>query len=456
MWAKAANSSAQVKIATVLLTLIPLYYFSYRLISRSNKSHPTTKASKILNRTKWQQQWLETDLLQPWDPLPIQMKCNETKWISNLVFDLVNANGGVGNIRAEILDFLFYAIESGASIILPSMAIRRDDDLSKVVGAEEADFSYMFDELWFLEAMRKACPQMRIYESAEELGDGWKKEEQTYDPRVPWSRKDLSQGQWKQQTADWLAGRKITADVSAVVAIEHTMWETNCRGERPAFRRALGMVLHVRPDVRRYAAIAMFNMAATERLDLLPTDRIHRKAFYGAHLRTEADTIAAGWLWPPSDAEIGLDFTLQTSYYMQAAVTHGLSIIFAASGNASEVERFKQVAAANRPPLTVLSKWDLLSEAEGDALQAMHWDQQALVDLEILKRCSVFGGVAKSSFSFLIAVARTTYMEEEDEAIQDPWSARHRDKMVAFENKLNKIWGRNQLNEERIPKGAWP
>jgi hypothetical protein len=28
--------------------------------------------------------------------------------------------------------------------------------------------------------------------------------------------------------------------------------------------------------------------------------------------------------------------------------------------------------------------------------------------------------------------------------------------MVAFEDRLSKIWGRNQLNEERVPKGAWP
>lgn len=455
MWAKAANSSAHFKIATLILTLAPLYYASYKLHSRSNESHRSAITPNILNRTEWQQQWLNTDLLQPWDPLPIQVKCNETRWNSNLVFDLAGANGGVGNIRAEFLDFLFYAIESGASIVLPSMAVRREDDLFDVWGAGRANFSNMFDEVWFREAMSEACPQMKIYGTAEELGTGWRKEGQTYDPRVPGSRKDSSKGQWAQQTEAWLADRKITTDAPAVVTIEHTMWETNTRGERPAFRRVLGMLLHVRPDVRHYAAIAMFNMAKNESPDLFPSDRIHKKAFYGAHLRTEADTISAGWQAPPSDTEFGLNFTIQTSSYMQAAVAHGLSIIFAASGNTSEVEHFKQVAAANSPPLTVLNKWDLLSEAEGDALQAMHWDQQALVDLEILKRCSVFGGMAKSSFAFLIAVARTTYMEEYS-MIQDPWFARHRDTMVAFDNKLNKIWGRNQLNEERVPKGAWP
>ncbi|KAM3420886.1 hypothetical protein BST61_g4121 [Cercospora zeina] len=455
MWARAANSSAQAKIATLVLTLVPLYYISYNLHSRSNESHRSEASPKVLNRTEWQRRWLNTDLLQPFDPLPIRVKCNQTEWFSNLVFDLAGANGGVGNIRAEFLDFLFYAIESGASIVLPKMAVRREDDLFDVWGAGHANFSNMFDEGWFRETMGEACPQMKLYTAVEELGDTWRREEQTYDPRYPRSHKDSSGGAWKQQTKAWLADRHITGDAPAVVKIEHTMWETNTRGERRAFRRALGMLLRIRPDVRQYAAIAMFNMAMTEAMDLSPTDRIHKQAFYGAHLRTEADTISAGWLAPPSDRESGLNFTAQAAYYMEAAVARGLSVIFAASGNASEVEHFKQIAAANKPPLTVLSKWDLLSRAEAEALRAMHWDRQALVDLEILRRCSIFGGMAKSSFAFLIAVARTTYMEEHS-MIQDPWFAPHRNTMVAFENKLNKIWGRNQLNEERVPKGAWP
>jgi hypothetical protein len=38
----------------------------------------------------------------------------------------------------------------------------------------------------------------------------------------------------------------------------------------------------------------------------------------------------------------------------------------------------------------------------------------------------------------------------------DPSVAKHNDAFVAFEDRLSKIWGRNQLNEERVRKGAWP
>jgi hypothetical protein len=72
-----------------------------------------------------------------------------------------------------------------------------------------------------------------------------------------------------------------------------------------------------------------------------------------------------------------------------------LSVIYAASGDPTDLERFKTKAAANDPPLTVVTKWDLLSESEGKTLaESFHWDQQGLVDLEILWRSSVFGGLA--------------------------------------------------------------
>jgi hypothetical protein len=45
---------------------------------------------------------------------------------------------------------------------------------------------------------------------------------------------------------------------------------------------------------------------------------------------------------------------------------------------------------------------------------------------------------------------------EEQGFVMDPWAAKHRDAMVTFKDWFSKIWGRNQLNEERVPKGAWP
>lgn len=169
-----------------------------------------------------------------------------------------------------------------------------------------------------------------------------------------------------------------------------------------------------------------------------------------------------------------------------------MSVIYAASGNATDLDRFKIKAAANIPPIIVVTKWDLLSEAEGTALSAFHWDQQALVDLEILWRCSKFGGLASmcypqgkaapsvyrgefdlclrlfeihanplvrllvSSFSFAVAMSRTAWMNIHDtENVIDPWDEPRFNQDVAFANHLSKIVGRNQFNEERCRQGCW-
>ena len=466
MWARATQSSTQTKIGALVLTLLPLYYLSYKVHPTFSHKTKVATSPEVINRVEWQRQWLETDVLRPFDPLDIQMKCNETKWDPDLVFNLRNANGGVGNIRAEHLDFLFYAMEMGASIILPGMAVRREDELFDVWGAGNANFSNMFDEDWFRKRIAEACPQMEIYEPSEHLEETtWRKVGQMYDPRIPQARKDSTHERWIQQTRNWFKDHNVTSqtetwvdneqETKTIVDVEHTMWETNTRGEHAAFRLALGKLIRVRPDVRRYAAIAMSNFALSQGIHIKPTDGIHQKAFYGAHLRTESDTISAGWLAPPSSTEVGLNYTAQTDYYLDAAVANDLRVIFAASGNASEIENFKVKAGTHQPPVVVLSKFDLLSDAEGEALRKMHWDQQALVDLEILKRCSVFGGMAKSSFAFMIAMVRTAWMEERS-MLQDPWFAPQMNTMVAFDNELSTIWGRNQLNEERVPKGAWP
>lgn len=455
------------KTLLIIGTLIPLYYLSYRL-HPTYGLHSTSKSQTAAHNYSpegLKSLWLSTHLLSPFNPSPIHAFCAQATWRPDLIFNLADANGGVGNVRAEFLDFLFYAMEAGASIVLPGMARRNEEKLFDVWGAGRAGFETMFDREWFVESLGVACPEMMVWESVEaamEAGHA-KKVEGMYRPEVPFARRDTTREKWLEETESWLKDKGVDLGREdgnlTVVDVGRTMWEVDTRDTRPGLRLNLPMVLRINPNVRKFAGAAM---AALEQMfhgqfnqPLVPTDKLHRRAFYGAHLRTEADTVDAGWQTPCSETECGLNWTTQTDEYMQHAVLNSLEIIYVASGNASEIERFKVKAAANSPRLTVVDKWDLLSEEQSAELKKLHWDQQALVDLEILMRCSVFGGMAKSSFAFMIAMARSTWMEEQ-RYVMDPWAAKHEDAFVTFENKLNKIWGRNQLNEERVPKGAWP
>jgi hypothetical protein len=455
------------KLGLLACTLFPLYYISYHvhpiygILSRGNRDGVGGITTPFQTTpSDFQSLWLQTTLLQPFDPAPVRAYCKKTKWHPNLIYNLPNANGGVGNVRAEILDFLFYAIEAGAGIIVPGMARRSEEVLFDVWGAGRANFETMFDREWFEESLKDACPGLKLYDAADDaIVLNGRKVEEVYWPEHPSARRHTTREKWVQEMNAWLEARNVDDGQVTIVDVERTMWQVDTRNTPPGFRVNMPQVLRVNPDIRQYAGAAMAELARRFQWDfpspLVPTDRLHLGAFYGAHLRTEADTISALWQVPCTEFECGLDWTAQTDAYIQHAERKKLNILYTASGNATEIARFKVKAAARREPLAVVDKWDLLTEQQAEELKALHWDQQALVDLEILLRCSVFGGMAKSSFAFMIVTARNAWMEEHG-YVMDPWSAKQLDPTVVFEDQLQKIWGRNELNEDRVPKGAWP
>lgn len=56
----------------------------------------------------------------PWDPTPVAQLCAETKfWPNDLYYNCWDSQGGIGNVRQDILSCLRYAIDSGAGMICP-------------------------------------------------------------------------------------------------------------------------------------------------------------------------------------------------------------------------------------------------------------------------------------------------------------------------------------------------
>lgn len=372
-------------------------------------------------------------------------------------------------MRQQILDFIFFAIEAGASsIILPSIALRVEDHLADLTGGGRANFTYMFDEDFFRSHMRAACPQIRIYSPTDIALEQAIRVPYRYQPTVP-NRREVDKDTWVAATLSWLRHRTaIDSSVSTIVALEATLWEINTRSHLPdGFRRNFGQALRVHPDIRQFAAVAMSELTSDRyNISLDPTDHIHPRAFYGAHLRTESDAAASGYLSTdpginPEDTEYPANWTVQTDVYLKQAMTYGLSTIFAASGDAYELERFRTKGAEHDPPISIVTKWDLLSAEDSKALKELHWDQQALVDLEVLKKCSVFGGYAKSSFAWYIAVARTELMAEKRASgvttAMDAWNApKWGDGRVTFDNGMNMLFGRCATIEHRVFAGVWP
>lgn len=448
---------AQAKLMLCLASLLPLYYFSYTL--RASQAPQSHKSSN-----DFVSQWLDSPLLGPFNTTAIRSHCAATKWRPNLIFKLDESNGGIGNVRAHVLDFALFAIEAGAAIILPGMTVRSTDDLFDVWHGKQANFSRMFDEEVFLERAKTACPGLKVYrpeqvEAMVEKGQV-KVIDDAYDARS--RRVDFDEGNTREAameyTTSWLKNHGVddTTTTKAQVSVRHTMWEVDTRSLGSDFRRTFGLLFPFRADTRRYATLAIQTLAIRYALPINPSDNLHARAYYGAHLRTERDTVSAGWFNPNTATEVGLNYTEQTDAYLAQAAEHSLRVMYVATGNATELERFKDKAEQASPPVIVTSKWDLLPSAEAEALNELDWDQQALVDMEILMKCSIFGGFAKSSFAFAIAVARSTYLEAQGRPLGFGWRAREREPLVAFDDGVSRILGRNELNERKVPNGAWP
>lgn len=465
--------STRSRVIGVVATLMPLYYLSY--VFSTSHNFPFSALSSGLpavqiHPNKFQSLWLQTNLLDPQNLAPVREYCSQQKWHPNLIFDLPGSNGGIGNVRQHFLDFFFFAIEAGASsIILPGMALRVEQHLIDTTGAGHGNFTYMFDEAYFRSTMREACPQLHIYSPTDPVLELATRLPDRYQPIIPYSRRDIDHDAWVELTTSWLNDRKaLNTTAPVIVSLDVTLWEVDTRNNLPlGFRREFSQHLRIRPDIRQFAAVAMSGLtSAPHNISLDPTDHIHPNAFYGAHLRTESDAVEAGFFSSdpsinPISAEYAANWTVQTDAYLTQATRYGLTTIFAASGNETDLERFRVKAAEYTPSIVVLTKWDLLPRYESQALAKLHWDQQALVDLEILKRCSVFGGYSKSSFSWYIAVTRTEYMEAQQDSgmttIMDGWSATTwGDGTKSFDNGLNMLIGRRETIEIRAPLGLWP
>lgn len=367
-------------------------------------------------------------------------------------------------MRGNVLDFLFTAIEMGASIILPGMASRQEDNLSNVWGGRQ-ELSAMFDEAWLVNMLGKTCPEMKIYKIEEgmEMVPAVEGVWTSRTRRVDEGFGNTAKEGW-EALKGWLSGnedfkrryggvemlsRAVEGEV-VVVNLGRTLWDMDTRSLPRGLRRNFGQLVKVGAMYKGLAALVVWRLVERFGLDLDPSEAVPRGQFYGAHLRTADDAKNAGWM----DVE-GMNASAQMEEYIGHAKEHKLRVIYVASGNIEDVERLKQKAATEVPQIAVVSKTDLLPAHEASALSEFSWDQQALVDWEVLKRCSVFGGIVKSSFAYNIAMTRNQYLEDRS-IVSEPWAVLHSEHNMAFDDGLSRIFGRDEWHERRIPRGMWP
>ncbi|KAM0712219.1 hypothetical protein Q7P37_011313 [Cladosporium fusiforme] len=439
--------------AVLFAILIPLYYFSWQY----HTAHPWRTSSQRAPRppsTDFVGDWLDVHVVEPFNPSAIGAYCNATKWRPNLVFRIDNVNGSIEDVRGNVADFLFFALEAGASIILPDVS-NRDQRNPDREGHNSAPFDTLFDEEWFIHAMSEACPQMGIYKSP----DLDTLPEALPAKYIPLSVRtdilpDNSRKAYREHLDSWLKSQPAysTDQVTLVdVEIFSTLWKIDTRSLPPSFRRSLPQVIRTNPSIRRVAALVAQSLSTQHpSMALDPRDAIPLAAFYGALLDIPDN--------PPQDKlphSANANFSTQTDAYIAHALSLDLPLVYAASSNSSTLALFRDKAAHHNPPLSVVTKTDLIPFSALQELEDLSSDQKMLVDYELLLRCSVFAGFVNSTLAFNVALTRA--QRREDEAwVGDPWRIRHLVSGLVFDDGVSRIVGRDGWREERLPRGMWP
>lgn len=178
------------------------------------------------------------------------------------------------------------------------------------------------------------------------------------------------------------------------------LWEWPVHHDGPELANTFGGLCKFNRTMMRLGKAALAGMQAFAREhnrgrdDGLRLKDDEASQFLGVHLRTEAD---AERFWPKYED--------QEEAYLNKADEVGLRVGYVASGNLTETHKLAK-AAQEKIGLTLVSKDDLLSEADLAELRSLSWDQQGLVDYIVLAGAEYFTGNSRSSFSISMCLKR--------------------------------------------------
>ncbi|KAJ0158756.1 hypothetical protein CTA2_10961 [Colletotrichum tanaceti] len=347
--------------------------------------------------------FLEHEVDGRFDGAAIESLCAGKQWTPGLIMSCDAGPGGIGDVRNAHLHCLRFAIEAGAALILPEIIPRSEDDIKSINGRPGVPLDYYFDMDHLRNALATHCPQMKVYESMDDLynvpeavsalqfsigdtNDNWLNGNVMAEP-----------GRWHQQFHEFLDEKlpvkKRTNPFR--VHLKRTQWTWPTAKDTAPVASSFGRMLRIRPDARRLAASALFTLGSRFRLNLDPRTRHHPASFVGVHLRTEENVDDK---YP--------DYTTQAANYLHCLSESQSRIAFLATGATRDnVTAFVDRAADFN--VTVVTKLDILDAEEQAVLRKLSWDQQGLIDYEIMLRAGLVAGVSASGFAWNLALRRS-------------------------------------------------
>ncbi|EHA53769.1 hypothetical protein MCOR27_005517 [Pyricularia oryzae] len=356
------------------------------------------------------------------DGQPIADMCAGRSWNPDRIVQCDAVPEGVGTVRNGHLQCIRFAIEIGAGgLILPEIVRRSEHNIAEAIPNAKGPLrgvglDYFFDSNHLTSTLTKFCPQMRLYPSINGLHNvpslltGVKvKLDQLQPPRINISSTVVENlDRFWEQVRTLISKEDDGKRKPLKIQLAWSPFWYSVDHDSPEFVKSFGQLLRTRHDVRQSAGSVLYSLKTRFNLDLDPRkppkgqtgEEVARKvaegrSFLGVRIRTDAD--AKSMKWPSYDT--------QATYFERLVGQNQIPVTYMAQGAAkADVRNFKANSAGFNG--VVVCKEDLLTGPELETLQSLSWDQQALVDYEVMLSAGIIAGIAHSSFLWNLAIRR--------------------------------------------------
>lgn len=297
---------------------------------------------------------------------------------------------------------------------MPNINKRSQYNLAKLDTEDFVPFDSFFDHDYFVKTMSRDCPQMTIHQSMDELWDIPSLAQGIdVDPHYLLENHDFNvmitePEKWREAFDEWLSehlkepqyalmDHRLSAKLPVRVNINghKTLFSFPIQYDPPEFVENYGRLMHFRPNIHRLAATVLYNLNNRFNLSIDPSQGVTKEKYMGAHVRTDADVAQIGWR----------GYNFQQDHYIQQCLLENIQVMYVASGDPEATQKLRSLARA-KYGIYVVTKYDLLSGPELEEVKSLSWDQQGLIDFEVLLKSSTFGGIEQSTFAWNVALRR--------------------------------------------------
>ncbi|RDW63529.1 hypothetical protein BP6252_11074 [Coleophoma cylindrospora] len=312
-------------------------------------------------------------------------------------------NGGLNNARNRLQTCLRLAIDTGAGLIIGTTMTRDPKNLVNTSDLEVCPDTF-FNVANMEIQLQQICPRLKLRHCSDLSGITTVLKP----PHKPWQAPSFSTGQFKSWLQQYLDTATYRIDTSAIspsspVAVDfadsYKGWNYRKSKELSTIRKSLFRTIEYNPKL----------LAIGEELQKSPQ---LKNGYIGIHLRGEVD-------WPAAFGGLQVQLQLYSTELVRIAAQNIQNpnfhkTVFVSCGSEEAIRVFREKIEPFG--FEVHSKISLLRALDPDkatAVEALNFDSRAIVEYAVLVKADYFLGLIMSTFSSVIAFARTLSMEED-------------------------------------------